>query len=167
MPPDHSQSSAASAVDPDVDLSLPQQRREWSSHRLVLPVVAAGGVAGATARYLLATARPPTPRGLPWGTLSINVSGCFLIGVLMVFVVEVGGAHPLVRPLLGVGVLGGYTTFGTAAVDATTLLADGRPGLALAYTLGTAISTFVAVVAGTRVGRGVDALRRRLRPRHV
>jgi CrcB protein len=69
--------------------------------------VAVGGVAGAEARYGLAVALPHDPGSWPWATLLANASGCLLIGVLMVLVTERFAVHPLVRPLLGIGVLGG------------------------------------------------------------
>ncbi len=96
----------APQVDPDVDLHVAGQRREWSRHRFVLPAIALGGVAGASARYAAGRAWPTPEHAFPWTTLGVNALGCLLIGVLMVFVVEVGGAHPLLRPFAGVGVLG-------------------------------------------------------------
>ncbi len=68
----------------------------------------------------------------------MNVSGCAAIGVLMVLIAEVRTAEvrtadPLVRPSLGTGVLGGFTTFSTYAVDTQRLLDTGRAGLALGY----------------------------------
>jgi fluoride exporter len=90
---------------------------------------------------------------VPWATLLINVTGCVLIGVLMVLILEVWVAHRLVRPFLGVGVLGGYTTFSTYAVEAEQLIAAGRPWLALAYLVGTAVAALVAVQVGVGLTR--------------
>ena len=117
---------AARAVDPDVDLHVPDQRLEWDRKRFVLPVIAAGGMLGAGARHAASLAWPAPPGSFPWTTLGVNVAGCLLIGALMVLVVEVGGAHPLLRPFAGVGVLGGFTTFSTYAVETTELLRDGH-----------------------------------------
>lgn len=135
-------------VDPDVDLHVPAQRREWSRHRFVLPVIAIGGMLGASARYAAAEAWPTATDELPWTTLAVNALGCLLIGVLMVFVVDLGGAHPLLRPFLGVGVLGGFTTFSTYTVETHGLIQAGRPGLALGYWAGTLVVALVAVSAG-------------------
>ena len=77
---------------------------------------------GAEARYGIDRLIPPPATGFPWATLLINVSGCLLIGVLMVLLVEVWSPHRYARPFLGVGVLGGYTTFSTFAVDAVRLV---------------------------------------------
>ncbi|WP_323102025.1 fluoride efflux transporter CrcB [Intrasporangium sp. YIM S08009] len=155
----------ADPVDPDVDLTVPAQRREWGAHRYVLPVIALGGVLGACARYGLAQAAPAQPGSIPWTTLSINVSGSLLIGVLMVFVVEVGGAHPLLRPFLGVGVLGGFTTFSTYTSETTVLLHGGHPAVAVAYLVGTPVAALVGVAAGVLLTRAALAARHRLATR--
>lgn len=150
-------------VDPDVDLYAPGQRREWSRHRFVLPAIALGGMVGASARYAAARVWPTPDSGVPWTTLGVNAVGCLLIGVLMVFVVEVGGAHPLLRPFAGVGVLGGFTTFSTYAVDTVTLLDAGRPEAALGYWAGTLVVALAAVVAGVVVARAGVLAATRLR----
>ena len=85
----------------------------------------------------------------PWATLLTNVSGCLLIGVLMVVIVERIRPHPLVRPLLGVGVLGGYTTFSTYAVDTVAAVQSGRVVLAVLYAVATPLLALVAVAIGT------------------
>ena len=156
--PQPSPPGLGAAVDPDIDLRVASSRREWSSHRWVLPVIALGGMLGATARYLIATAYPAAVGGVPWATFAINVTGCLLIGVLMVFVVEVGGTHPLLRPFLGVGVLGGYTTFSTYTVETLGLLRHGAPVAAMAYLLLTALAALLAVTLGAFATRGAIAL---------
>lgn len=83
----------------------------------VLAAVALGGVIGACARYGVGLLRPLGPLAFPWSTLLVNVAGCAAMGVLMVLVTEVLTPHRLVRPFLGTGVLGGFTTFSTYAVD--------------------------------------------------
>src|SRR6266550_3539098 len=98
----------------------------------VLGVACAGGVLGALARDGVSRAFPHSARGFPWATFGINVSGCLLIGVLMAGVEELP-AHRLARPFLGVGVLGGYTTFSTQAVEAQQAVAAGAGRLALIY----------------------------------
>lgn len=77
----------------------------------MLAVIALGGGLGGVARYLCTLAWPGA-----WGIFVVNVLGCALIGVLMVLVAD---AHPLVRPFLGVGVLGGFTTFSAYAIEFT------------------------------------------------
>ncbi|MDT6982365.1 fluoride efflux transporter FluC [Streptomyces lusitanus] len=135
---------------------VPEEARPRSAVRAQAPVVAAvaaGGGAGATARYA-ATLWWPTPAGgFPWTILWVNVLGCALMGVLMVAVTEWRPAHPLVRPLLGTGVLGGFTTFSTYAVDVRGLFEAGRPTpalLCLALTPVTALAAVWAATAATR-----------------
>ena len=158
-------SPSADAVDPDVDLHVPAQRREWSRHRFVLPVIAVGGVLGASARYAAALTWRTPAEGMPWTTLTVNAVGCLLIGVLMVFVVEVGGAHRLLRPFAGVGFLGGFTTFSTYTVDTSSLVQAGRPVVALGYWAGTLSLALVAVAAGVLTARAGSRAASRLRRR--
>ena len=136
-------------VDPDVtreaDVQPPQ------IHRDAVAVVAAGGAIGALARWGVAEALPHDSGRFPWDTLLTNVAGCFLIGILMVLVVEVVPGRRLVRPFFGTGILGGFTTFSTYAVDSRTLLAAGRPLVAAAYVVATLLLGLAAVVAGLRL----------------
>lgn len=73
--------------------------------------------------------------------------------MLVVLVTERREAHPLVRPLLGTGVLGGYTTFSTYAVDAHQVLGAGRLVAAGAYVVGTLVAALVATWVGLRLTR--------------
>lgn len=150
-------------IDPDVDLRVPAQRRELiRGHVSVLGVIAFGGGIGALARYGLSTVLPTRPGQFPWGTFTENVLGCFLIGVLMVLITEVWSAHRLIRPFLGVGVLGGFTTFSTYAVEIRGLLRPGTVGLAFTYLAGTLVGAMLAVVIGvwlTRITTRVMARR--------
>ena len=140
------------AVDPDVDLGQPEQRDEWSRHRRTLPAIAVGGVTGACARHAIEIALPSGSAGFPWATFITNVTGCALIALLMVVVVERGAGHPLLRPLLGTGVLGGYTTFSTYVVQVGQLSTQ-RPALALVYLTGTVTSALVAVTVTMSIAR--------------
>lgn len=119
----------------------------------VLGAVSVGGALGALARYGVGEALPGTRTGFPWATFLVNVSGCLLIGVLMVLVTDVWGSHRLIRPFLGVGVLGGYTTFSTYVVDVQRLVGHGAALTALAYLAGTALAALSAVYAGVTVTR--------------
>ncbi|MEU8261870.1 CrcB family protein [Micromonospora sp. NPDC048999] len=138
-------------VDPDVDLRVPADRGELNAHpAAVLGAIAAGGVLGALARAGLQAAFPHPPTGFPWATFGINVVGSLLIGALMA-VLTVRPAGPLVRPFLGVGVLGGFTTFSTYVVDTQRAAAAGAPGTALAYLAATLVGALLAVWAGDAV----------------
>ncbi|MFF3852403.1 CrcB family protein [Micromonospora sp. NPDC002575] len=140
-------------VDPDVDLRVPADRGELRAHPwVVLGVIAAGGVLGALARAGVQAAFPHRPTGFPWATFGVNVSGCLLIGALMA-VVTAGRVPPLTRPFVGVGVLGGYTTFSTYAVDVRQAVAAGAAGTALAYL----VATLLGALAGVWVGDAAAA----------
>ena len=151
--------SAEDRVDPDVDLHVAGDTREWSTHRWVLPVIALGGMLGASARHGLELPWTASPEQWPWATLVTNASGCVLIGMLMVQVVEVGRAHPLLRPFLGVGLLGGYTTFSTYAAQTRSLWAHGRPEVSLLYLFLTPVLALAGVVLGVVVARALHRLR--------
>ncbi len=152
------------AVDPDVDLHVPAQRAETRGrHGLtVVAVIGAGGALGALARHAMQVWLPSGGggTGFPWGIFSVNLLGCALIGVLMALVGEGGReerAHALARPFLGVGVLGGFTTFSTYAADVALLLEAGRPGVAVAYLGGTVMGAVAAVWAGASAARAALA----------
>jgi CrcB protein len=150
------------AVDPDIDLHIPAQRRECTIP--VLATIALGGSLGGMARYGLELAFPAQPGRVPWATFTANVMGCLLIGVLMVLITEVWSPHRLVRPFLGVGLLGGFTTFSTYAVEVRALLVPGSAPLALGYLTGTLLSCLVATLTAVALTRLVTrALRERRR----
>ncbi|MBO4209785.1 fluoride efflux transporter CrcB [Micromonospora echinofusca] len=117
----------------------------------VVAAVAVGGALGTAARYGLAVAWSHAPGSLPWATLVTNLVGCALLGALMHVITERIAPHPLLRPFLGTGVLGGFTTFSAYAVETRELLAAGRPGLALGYVLGTLVGGLSAVLLGDRL----------------
>lgn len=111
----------------------------------VVAVVALGGALGATARYALSLWWPLQPGGFPWATFWTNDVGCAVIGVFMVVITEVRAAHRLVRPFFGTGVLGGFTTFSTYAVDVQKLIDSGHLGTGLAYLAATLFAALTAV----------------------
>lgn len=128
-------------------------------HGPVLAAIAGGGVIGAEARYALGLLQAGPP-AWPWATFAENVSGCLLIGVLMAVILDLTAPHRLLRPFLGVGVLGGYTTFSTYAADIQQMLADGRYVAALIYLFATPLVALVAVWLATTVTRTVLVRRR-------
>jgi fluoride exporter len=131
-----------------------QGRDAVVSRRDILMVIAAGGVLGSLCRWGVGLALPRSPKGFPWATFTVNVSGCFLIGILMVFVLEVWPPSRYVRPFLGVGFLGGYTTFSTYMLDTRALLVEGQRVTAGIYLFGSLAAGLVGVwmaTAGTRL----------------
>nr|WP_069816464.1 CrcB family protein [Streptomyces sp. TP-A0874] len=141
-------------TDPDVDLRLPPRRPGRRHGQLPIVVaVAVGGAVGAAARYGAALLWPTATGAFPWTTLLVNVVGCAVIGVFMVVITELWTPHPLLRPFFGTGVLGGFTTFSTYAVDIQRLLSGGhlRTGLGyLALTLAAALGAVWVSAALTR-----------------
>ncbi|MFH8698276.1 MULTISPECIES: fluoride efflux transporter CrcB [Streptomyces] len=127
----------------------------WRTQAPVVAVVAAGGALGATARYALALWWPVQPGGFPWATFWTNVVGCAVIGVFMVIITDVWAAHRLVRPFFGTGVLGGFTTFSTYAVDIRRLVDDGHPRTGLAYLAATLVAALTAVWLASAATRRV------------
>lgn len=117
--------------------------------------VALGGALGASGRYLVnvATMRAFGP-GFPVGTITVNVLGSFLMGVLVVVLAKKGNAY---APLLMTGVLGGFTTFSAFSLDALTLFERGQVGSAALYVGLTLALTLGAIVLGVFLTRMVMA----------
>ena len=156
-------SGAAMPVDPDVPSRLSPGRHASSVIREswdILAVIAAGGALGSAARYGAGQLLPHDPSEIAWSTFAVNVAGGFLLGVLMVFVSEVWRPHRYVRPFLGVGVLGGFTTFSTYMLDTRALVVADRAPVALLYLAGTLLIGLVAVWLGILVGRLAAAVSR-------
>jgi CrcB protein len=146
-------------TDPDVDLHIPAQRREPKSGQLpVVAAVAVGGAIGACARYGAGLLWPTAPGSFPWTTFWVNVAGCAVIGVFMVIITEVLTVHRLVRPFFGTGVLGGFTTFSTYAVDTQHLIDGGRAVTGLLYLAGTMIAALTAVWTAASLTRRLTVL---------
>jgi CrcB protein len=115
----------------------------------VLAAVAAGGFVGALGRYELGLAwRTTGPGQFPWTTFTINVSGAFLLGLVLTLLLERVGPTRYLRPFLCVGVLGAWTTMSTFAVEGDLLVRDGHAPTALIY----ALATVVVGIAATTIG---------------
>jgi CrcB protein len=112
-----------------------------------------GGALGALARWGVASALPSSTGSWPWATLLVNLTGCLLLGVLLGAVFARFPAHSWLRPLLGTGVLGGYTTYSTFAVDVVRLVDDGAAGLAAGYVVGSVAGGVAAAATGLWLGR--------------
>ncbi len=150
--------SVVEPIDSDVDLGSPIQ---WRDHGAVLAVIAAGSGLGALARYAIAQLLPTQPGHFPWATFATNVIGSFLIGVLMVAITDIWVAHHLLRPFLGVGILGGFTTFSTYASETRNLLQPGTVALAFIYLAATLVCALLATLAAVRVTRAAYETARR------
>jgi fluoride exporter len=151
-------------VDPDVDLHEPAQRATRALDPAVLAALAIGGILGSEARYALGLALPHAAGSWPTATFVINLSGSLLLGALMVVLTDLTSPHRLLRPFLGVGLLGGWTTFSTAMVDVQQLLRTGHALVAGGYLVGTAVAALLAAAVGASAVRlGSAGWRRRRR----
>lgn len=127
----------------------------WARWRQALPVlgvISVGGLLGTLSRYGVSVVIPYEPGKFAWATFGVNVVGCFLMGILMVLLDYARPGHPLLRPFLGVGVLGGFTTFSTYVLDTIRTSAE-APRTGLAYLLGTPLAALVAVWIGVTLTR--------------
>lgn len=116
--------------------------------------VALGGALGASARYLTGLyAARWLGKGFPWGTLTVNVLGSFLMGVLVVVLLHMSANR--FAPLLMTGVLGGFTTFSAFSLDAVTLYERGDVTSAAAYVIGSVLFSLAALFAGLTLARGL------------
>nr|WP_174267826.1 CrcB family protein [Nocardioides zeae] len=106
----------------------------------------AGGL-GAALRYVVDTVVRRVAPGYPLGTLVINTTGAFLLGLVTGLVAD-GHLGPHVATVLGTGLLGGYTTFSTASVEALVLLEERRPWAALVHAGGMLALGLAAAAAG-------------------
>jgi CrcB protein len=118
-------------------------------------LAAMGGVLGALARWGVGQALPTTPGSWPWATFGVNITGCLLIGVLLAVLLARFPRSRRLRPFLAVGVLGGYTTYSTFAVEAVRLSDGGHAVLAAAYVLASVTGGVAAVVIGLLAGRAI------------
>jgi CrcB protein len=126
----------------------------------LLGAVAAGGALGSLGRYAVGLALPHQAAEFPWGTELVNVSGSLAMGVLVVWVLSMREPHSWLRPFLGVGVLGGWTTFSAYTLDFHTLVTSGHGRTAAAYLLGSLVLGVAAVGLGVTLGEALFGRRR-------
>lgn len=127
------------------------QARHPRLPRLSLGVLAAvfiGGCVGGLARYELTTSWTTPARAFPWATLVINTSGAFALAVLLVLTSDALPPTTYLRPLLGSGFCGAWTTFSSITAGADQLIAHGAVGTGAAYVLGSAVGGLGAAGLG-------------------
>jgi CrcB protein len=121
--------------------------------------VALGSAIGGVLRYAIARAMEPVSEGIPWGTVLINISGCFVIGYFGTLTLASGrfAVPEYVRIFVMVGICGGFTTFSSFSLQTFDLLRSGHWGRALANIAISVIVCLIAVAAGHRLAqRSVD-----------
>ena len=115
-----------------------------------------GGGLGSLARYGMAGwVQNSAGAAFPWGTLAVNASGCFGIGLLATLLAERSAAGPELRLFLLVGILGGYTTFSTFGLESLRLFESGDWWRGAANVLGSMTASLVGVFAGALLGRSL------------
>ncbi|MGP8060098.1 MAG: fluoride efflux transporter FluC [Acidimicrobiales bacterium] len=119
----------------------------------VLVAVGAGGALGTIARYEVGVAWPASLGGFPTATFTINTTGAFLLGLLLSVILSRLHHTRHVRPFIATGLLGGWTTYSTLAVEATILAKGHHLATAAAYLAATLAVGLGASVAGIALGR--------------
>lgn len=146
-------------------------RHHTDRRRLRLPparslaLVAVGGALGALARFAVGVTLGASAGAWPWSTLAVNVSGAFLLAVLVGLVTARFDGGAWTRPLLGTGMLGAYTTFSAVSVEIERLAARGAGSVALAYATTTLAAGIASAWAGVVVAAALLRLRRSRHPR--
>lgn len=146
-------------IDPDLEVEEPQRRgpRPIHLHWKYIGLVFAGGAIGTCLRYLLSTVIPAW-QGLPIATFTVNVTGAFALGWLLETLSRGGpdqGLRRAVRLFVGTGILGGYTTYSSFAVDTDGLIASAQLGNSILYGLATVLVGATASLAGILIGSAV------------
>lgn len=123
---------------------------------MILLYVAAGGAIGATCRYLV-TGKITHIFGtsFPYGTLTVNVTGSLLMGLLIGYLVKTLPHSMELRAFLAVGILGGFTTFSAFSLDVINLFEDGRLIHAMVYILFSVILSILAIFIGLNLVKSV------------
>jgi CrcB protein len=125
---------------------------QWAA----VAAVATGGAIGSVLRFLIGTwSLQLLGPGFPWGTFAINVSGAFVIGLVLTLAETRVGLPPYMRLFVATGILGGYTTFSTYAYETYLLSRDGFSTLSLWYGFGSVVAGVAAVLLGILIARVV------------
>ena len=128
----------------------------WANKVKLIFAIAAGGAVGAVARHLVnVQAVALLGFGFPWGTLTVNIVGSFLMGVLVETSALVWSPGSALRAMLSVGMLGAFTTFSTFSLDTIVLYERGQMALAAGYIVASVVLSIGGLFAGLAVIRAV------------
>jgi CrcB protein len=125
--------------------------------------IALGSALGGVSRYLIGgLVQRGAGAGFPLGTLAVNVTGSFLLGLFLRYALETPTLTPELRALLTIGFCGGYTTFSTFSYETVALLEDGQWSRAGAYVAASLVLSVGATLLGLLAARGVISAREAL-----
>ena len=122
----------------------------------LLPLIVLGGSLGTCGRALQEGAFPPSPGGWPWATFGANLAGALLLGLLLEALARTGpdtGWRRRARLTVGTGLLGGYTTYSTFAVEVSQLSREAPYLLGAAYAVTSVLLGLAAAAAGFAIAR--------------
>lgn len=119
--------------------------------------VMVGGALGAALRFQLSRMLPVSMGGWPWPTFAANVFGGLAMGALAAWGMRFGAAGESARLLLGVGLLGGFTTFSAFSLEMAMMVQRGQWLYAISYAMASVVFALAALFAGLAVGRTVFA----------
>jgi fluoride exporter len=123
---------------------------------MALFLIGLGGFAGSISRYLVdGFVVDRTAGGFPWGTLAVNVTGSFILGLLFAMTTERAILPAEIRGPLMIGFIGAYTTFSTYMLESWRLIEGGEWAPAIANLGGSIVLGLVAVVVGLTLGRAI------------
>lgn len=150
-------------IDSDIEVDDTRTRTPRPVHLRwrYIGLVFAGGVIGTATRYLLSLSIPAW-NGLPVATFVINVTGAFLLGWLLESLSRGGpdkGTRRAIRLFVGTGIMGGYTTYSSFAVDTDGLIATAHLGDSILYALATVLIGAAASVGGIALGGAIHRAR--------
>ncbi len=124
------------------------------SSNFIWMAVAAGGAIGAMARHGVSrVSLHLLGPNFPWGTLAVNITGSFAMGLVIIWLTSREPNSPALRAFLTVGLLGAFTTFSTFSLDVLTLYRDRTVMIAAAYLGASVILSVFGLVAGLVIGR--------------
>lgn len=118
-------------------------------------LVMSGGAIGAGLRFGLSQALPYSGQGWPWSTFAANILGGLAMGVLAAWVLKCDNSAEPLRLFVGVGVLGGFTTFSAFSLEMARMIEQGHTGLAAGYALASVFLALVALIAGMTAAKAL------------
>lgn len=153
-------------IDPDLDPADPaeptldtrrhdRRRTAGRAQPGVLVAIALGGVVGACARQGITEVVHTEPGHFPWATFWANLSGSFILGFVLVLLVERFRPTRHLRPFLVTGIIGAYTTMSTYLVDTAVLIGDGHVATALLYGVASVAAGLLLAYAGVVAARSL------------